>query len=113
MEQDRRRTPRYPFVAPAELIEEASGAKMPASVRELSLNGCYLDLTNPLPKGTAVLVKIFADPSFFEAPAVVVYVQPNLGMGIQFHDVKGHFRGVLQKWILKAMLGKSSRDAEP
>jgi hypothetical protein len=108
MEQERRRTPRYPFVATAELIEEASGTKMPSRVSELSLNGCYLDMTNPLPKGTPVFVKIFTKAEFFEAPGTVAYAHPNLGMGVAFHDIKPFFQSVLKKWLLTAMLGKSS-----
>jgi hypothetical protein len=108
MEQERRRTPRYPFVADAELIEVASGAKMPARVSEIGLNGCYLDLTNPLPEGTAVVVKIFSGADFFQAPATVVYSHPNLGMGVQFQGVNPLFGIVLKKWLLAAMRGKSS-----
>jgi hypothetical protein len=108
MEQERRRTPRYPFVASAELIEEASGTKMPTRVSELSMNGCYLDMTNPLPKGTPVVVKIFTAADFFEAPGIAAYAHPNLGMGVEFHDVKPFFQGVLKKWLLAAMLSKPS-----
>jgi hypothetical protein len=107
-EQERRRTPRYAFIASAELIEEASGVKMPIRVSELSLNGCYVDTTNPLPKGTPVVVKIFTKADFFEAPGQVVYSHPNLGMGVAFHDIKPFFQSVLKKWLLTSMLGKSS-----
>ena len=108
MDQERRRTPRYPFIADAEVIEEASGAKLTTRVSEFSVNGCYLDITNPLPKGTAVSVKIFTPKEFFEAPGLVVYSHPNLGMGVEFHDVKPFFHRVLRKWLLEAMVGKST-----
>jgi len=105
---ERRRTPRYPFIAAAEVVEVASGTKLPTRVSELGLNGCYLDMVNPLPQGTAILIKIFPRADFFEAPATVAYAHPNLGMGIEFHDVKPFFHSVLKKWLLSAMLGKSS-----
>ena len=105
---ERRRTPRYSFVAAAEVIEETSGAKLPTRVSEFSLNGCYLDLTNPLPKGTSVQVKIYTDKEFFEAPGIVVYSHPHLGMGVEFREVKPFFQAVLKKWLLAAMVGKSS-----
>lgn len=108
MEQERRRTPRYAFVASAEVIEKNSGAKMPSRVSELSLNGCYLDMTNPLPIGTEVTVKIYTESDFFEAPGKVVYSHPNLGMGIEFHDAKPLFQSVLKKWLLIAMSGKAN-----
>ncbi len=102
-EEDRRRTPRYPFVATAEIVESLSGTPMRARVTDLSLYGCYVDISNPLPSGTQVFVKIFTDKDFFEAAASVLYSHANLGMGLGFRDVKPHFVGTLQKWLLQAM----------
>ena len=100
---DRRRTPRYPFVANAEVSETASQTRIFARTSEIGMNGCYLDLINPLPVGTEVLVKIFTETDFFESVATVVYSQPNLGMGLMFRDVSRHFLPSLQKWLLEAM----------
>ena len=58
MGQERRRTPRYPFVADAVVRDNSSGATMNTQVSDLSLNGCYLDMVNPIPAGTPVTVKI-------------------------------------------------------
>ena len=103
MEQERRRSPRYPFIATAELVEQASETRMVSRVSELGLHGCYLDMMNPFPKDTKVLVKIFTDQQFFEALGTVVYSQHNMGMGVNFDDVKPHFTAVLNQWLLKAM----------
>jgi hypothetical protein len=62
---DRRRTPRYPFVANAEVNEAASQTRIFARVSEISMNGCYLDMINPLPMGTELFVKIFTKEDFF------------------------------------------------
>ena len=102
-ETDRRRTPRYPFVATAEIVEISSGTRIFARVSDLSLYGCYIDMSNPLPTGAHVFVKIFTDADFFEAEANVVYSQPNLGVGLAFHDVKPAFLPTLHKWLLQAM----------
>ena len=107
MQHEKRRTPRYAFIADAEVIEAASGAKLKARVSEFGLTGCYLDMTHPLEVGTAMSVKIFSGNDFFEAPAKVVYAHPNLGMGVEFHEVKPFFQNVLKKWVLAAMVGKS------
>jgi PilZ domain len=106
MEQERRRTPRYPFAATAELVETSSGAKLTLKVNELSLNGCYVETPNVLEKGSGVLLKIYREPHYFEAPATVMYANPNQGMGLTFHDVKPFFAGVLQKWLLAAMVSR-------
>jgi hypothetical protein len=97
-----RRTPRYPFVAPAAVLPE-TGAPVGGNIKELSLYGCYLDTTSPLAPRSRVLVKIFMPGEYFEANATVAYATPALGMGLVFRDVKPHFRTVLRKWLLMAM----------
>ena len=72
MERERRRTPRYVFFASAELLELKSEVRVASRVSELSLHGCYLDMMNPFPKGTVVLVKISAGDAFFEARSQIV-----------------------------------------
>ena len=66
---------------------------------ELSRNGCYLDMMNPFPKGTMVLVKISAGESFFEAKAKIVYSQPNMGAGLGFLEVGPQYQAVLERWL--------------
>lgn len=101
--QQRRSVPRFPFVAVAEISETNSEIKLSARVSELSLHGCYIDMLNPLPRSTDVLVKIFTETEFFEAYASVIYSHPNLGVGLVFREVKPHFLQILQGWLLKAM----------
>jgi hypothetical protein len=100
---ERRRVPRFPFVASAEVVDSNSKAKLNARVSELSLYGCYVDTINPLPKGASVFIKIFTTIDFIEANGMVAYVHPNLGMGIAFFDVNAHFLPILQVWLLRAM----------
>jgi len=56
--------PGYSFIASAELIEVRADVRIASRVSELSLHGCYLDMMNPFPKDTLVLVKISAGESF-------------------------------------------------
>ena len=53
--KERRRGPRYPFIASAELIEQKADVRIASRVSEVSQNGCYLDMMNPFPQGTMVL----------------------------------------------------------
>lgn len=99
MKEERRRTPRRPFVASAEVVEAASQSRLPTRVTELSLNGCYLDTMNPFPTDTSILVKIVRGLVFFQARGKVVYSQPNLGMGVAFQKVHPEFRQVLEGWL--------------
>jgi hypothetical protein len=97
--REQRRTPRYTFIASAELIEQKTDVRIATRVSELSLHGCYLDMMNPFPQGTLVLVKIFAGEDFFQAKAKIVYVQPNLGAGLCFLEVEPEPLSVLQNWL--------------
>ena len=63
--KERRRGPRYPFIASAELIEQKADVRIASRISELSMNGCYLDMMNPFPTGTIVVVKISAGKDFF------------------------------------------------
>ncbi len=96
---DKRRTPRYQFIASAELIEESADVRIASRVSELSLHGCYLDMMNPFPTGTQVLVKISAGDAFFEARSKVVYAQHNMGAGVAFQQIKPDSQVVLERWI--------------
>jgi len=106
MPQERRRTLRFPFDAQAEVSRENSEARLSMRVTEISLNGCYIETADPYPKGTGLFVKIFAEGSFFEAHASVVYSRSNSGMGVAFRELKPYFVNVLKKWLLAAMLSK-------
>jgi hypothetical protein len=106
MEQDRRRSPRYPFVGSIEMREGTSEDKRTARVKELSLNGCYVDTENSYPIGTSLAIKLFTENEFFEAQASVIYCQPELGMGLMFRETKPYYLMVLRKWLLAAMMGK-------
>ena len=106
MEQDRRRTPRYPFAANAELVEPNAKEPIKGKVTELSLNGCFMTTPTLLAKGVHVAVKLNTETEFFEAQGSVVYSQPDEGIGLMFMETKPYFLNVLKKWLLAAMLGK-------
>ncbi len=44
MEEERRRTPRFQFIAPAELVDDTSGARIQSWVADLGLHGCSLSV---------------------------------------------------------------------
>jgi hypothetical protein len=96
---ERREAPRHPFIASAEEIDLASGARLSARVSELSLKGCYLDTLDPFPKGTQIRLVIFHGGATFTALATVIYPQPNMGMGVEFSAVEPEQLKVLLKWL--------------
>ncbi len=107
--QEKRRSQRYSFIASAELIEEKADVRIASRVSELSLHGCYLDMMNPFPQGTLVLVKIAAGDSFFEAKAKIVYSQPNMGAGVGFLEVGMESQVALERWLDEAEKDKQKQ----
>jgi hypothetical protein len=100
--REKRRSPRYSFIASAELIEEKADVRIASRVSELSLHGCYLDMMNPFPTGTMVLVKIGAGDAFFEAKSKIIYSQPNMGAGVGFLTLGPGSQEVLERWLDEA-----------
>jgi len=100
--KERRRGPRYPFIASAELIEEKADVRIASRVSELSSHGCYLDMMNPFPTGTMVLVKISAGEAFFQSKAKIVYSQMNMGAGVGFLEIDKNSQIVLERWLDEA-----------
>ena len=102
MERERRRVPRNIFVASAELYEQATEVRVASRVSELSLYGCYLDMMNPFPAGTLVLIKIFAGDLTFQSKAKIVYATENVGAGVAFLDVEPKYDYILRRWLDEA-----------
>jgi hypothetical protein len=101
VEKSTRSTPRFPFVASAEILPEM-GPGVGATVKEISLYGCFLEFTNPYPTRSRVTVKIFSESTLFEAKGAVIYAKPDVGMGVAFRSVKPQSMRVLQGWLLNA-----------
>ena len=102
MERERRRTPRYIFIACAELYEEHSEERVASRVSELRLHGCYLDMMNPFPPGTIILLKIFAGDLTFQSKARVIYATQNVGAGVAFLDVEPKYEYMIKRWMEEA-----------
>lgn len=96
---ERRRAPRYFFVADAEVTEIASDTKLMAKTSDLSIGGCFLDMLNPSPVGTEIRVRISHASTTFTARGRVVFVCPNVGMGVFFTSAEADQLAVLQKWL--------------
>jgi hypothetical protein len=106
MERERRRVPRFQFIAPAELVDEASGARINSWVADLGPQGCSLTVGNPPREGADVQLKIGTDPrEFFQARAVVVYSSRDR-VGLAFREVKPTSSVVLHKWLAAAKFPK-------
>src|SRR5882762_11615451 len=101
MDSERRRAPRYPIIADAEIAEIVSDTKLTARTSDLSIGECFLDMLNPSPEGTEIRVRISHASTTFAALGSVVFVFPNMGRGVVFTSVGDDQLAILQEWLSK------------
>jgi c-di-GMP-binding flagellar brake protein YcgR len=106
MDSERRRAPRYPIIADAEVTEIESETKLSARTSDLSAGGCFLDMLNPSPEGTEIAVRISHADTTFTARGRVVFLFPNMGMGVMFTSVPASQQAVLEKWLAELSRGE-------
>ena len=97
--RDRRYAIRYPFAADAELIDLESGARSNGVTTDISMGGCFICTSKPLPLKTRVRVTFRYKTQVVEALGVIRIVKPRLGMGVEFIDVVPPSDGTLVRWI--------------
>jgi hypothetical protein len=96
---ERRTVPRYSLIATAEVIEPVSEVRISGRISEISRKGVYVDILNPLPRGTRVNIRISRDRGTFVAAGKVIYVQEGMGMGVAFLDVDEEQKNLLISWL--------------
>jgi hypothetical protein len=102
MENERRRTPRFQFIAPAELVDDTSGARIQSWVADLGLHGCSLSVKDAPRDGTTITLKIGTNPrETFLARAIVVHSRTDRA-GILFEAVAPSSFEMLSKWLAQA-----------
>jgi PilZ domain len=97
--RDRRYAIRFPFAADVNLIDMESGTRSDGVTSDLSLGGCFVCTSRPLPVGTRIRIALTRKNQTVEALAVVRIWKPRIGMGIEFIDVEGTHQDVLCRWI--------------
>jgi len=104
MRIERRRNQRFPFMASAEIVDEneTENSRTATQIRDLSRDGCYVEMANPFPQGTNVFIEIYTETEFMEAHATVAYREPMHGMGLSFGELQPCFAGVLNRWLIQA-----------
>jgi PilZ domain len=102
MRSERRHAPRYPFFALAEIVDENENARTSSRVSDLSLHGCYVEMKDPLPEGTNVMIEISTETESLETHAIVAHIEPKRGMGITFGEMPKSLENVLNRWVVQA-----------
>lgn len=102
MQTERRRETRYPFIAMAEIVDERENARTSSRISDLSRHGCYVEMMNPFPQGTNVMIEIYTDTESLETQATVAFHEAKQGMGLQFCEMPEYCANVLNKWLVQA-----------
>jgi hypothetical protein len=96
---ERRRARRYPCVVSIELADLQSEVHLQERVTDLSLYGCGVAASKPLPVGTRLRVRITRKRGTFSAVGKVVYATADGDMGIVFARIERNDQVILEKWI--------------
>src|SRR5260221_1742208 len=99
MDSEHRRAHRYRFIADTEITEIASNTRLGGRTSDLSMGGCFLDMVNPSPEGTEIRVTVHHASASFTALGRVVFVFPNVGVGVVLTNLEEVQLAGLRKWL--------------
>jgi hypothetical protein len=97
--RDRRYAIRYPFAADAEVLDLESGVRSDGVTSDLSLGGCFVCTSKPLPVKSRARVTLKRKNESVETLATVRIVKPKIGMGLEFIDVEQTSVSILTRWL--------------
>ena len=80
---ERRRFPRYPCTGAAEILQSGRHSGR-GTVSKISRGGCYIETTQPLPRGTEVQLRLSIANTALYIGAKVACTDPWGGMGMEF-----------------------------
>jgi hypothetical protein len=87
------------LIASVEIVEPTSDVHISGRISEISRKGCYIDLLNPLPKGTLVNLRITRDRGSFVTPGKIIYTQEGMGMGVAYMNAPADQLKILDSWL--------------
>jgi hypothetical protein len=99
---ERRATPRFKCQGSAQVRQENSEVQTWGSITDISLHGCYLEMTATFPVGTAVFIQLELGGNRVEIKGEVRASYPFLGMGISFREMTSQNRLRLGDMVLLA-----------
>lgn len=94
---DRRQFPRKSCRIEAEVSMDNGSVRLPGTVTDISLGGCYLEMLAPLPIDTPVEILLKPEGATLEMSGKVRSSQTGLGMGIAFTGMRPEVFERLQK----------------
>jgi len=108
--KERRRSPRFRCAGSAEVTTEGSPARMWGTLTDISLRGCYVEMSTTFPVDARVELVLEALGIRFRAQGTVRISYPFLGMGILITQIAPDQRILLEQ--LLAALAKIATPAQ-
>jgi DNA-binding response OmpR family regulator len=79
--------------------EEKDDPPVRCQLTDLSLRGCYLDISSPYPVSTRVTLSMRAAGVELRSEGVVRVMHPDKGMGVEFTQTTAEHRALLEKFL--------------
>jgi hypothetical protein len=86
-QKDRRKYPRTKAAIPFEFKPEGAAVASHAETADLSLSGCYVEMSFTLPVGSNLDLVLWVEEARLATKGVVVTHHPQFGNGIKFLDM--------------------------
>jgi PilZ domain len=96
---DRRTTPRVKCTNSAEVYPSGETAPMRTRTADISQGGCFLEMPNPLPKGTQIRIALWIKESKIWATGEVVTSTPGFGIGVRFTELTPQDKNHLKEFL--------------
>lgn len=106
-----RRHPRYRCFGSVAMVLEGSDRVRRGTLGDISLGGCRVEVTRPLPTGTAMELIVSGIGLEVHAKGLIRFSHPYSGMGIRFGGMTGEHQEQLRQFIDLLAATQESRSA--
>lgn len=96
---DRRKYPRLKCVTSVEIYPSGQNAPIRVRTADLSLGGCFVEMSNPMPQGADLNIALWVKDTKLWAKGRVVTSTPGYGIGVQFTEISEQERNQLQQFL--------------
>ena len=97
--RDRRTSPRMKCASSAEVYPAGVTAPIRTRTVDLGLGGCFLEMSNPLPKRTPIRIALWVKDVKLWADAEVVTSTPGFGIGVKFTEISAADKKELRQFL--------------
>jgi Tfp pilus assembly protein PilZ len=96
---DRRAYPRVKCGNSVEIHVDDQDAPIRARIADMSLGGCFVEMPNPLARGTEIRLALWVKDTKLSAKGKVITSTPGYGVGVQFTEMSEQERMQLKRYV--------------